>query len=123
MLSNFFHSALSFLMFSPKQFYLTTQFEGCFLSGLCFHTSCFVGCLSAVIIKMKNNVKEEHGSCAGKYERSFDVNGRPSYKKDDNAIWYIFGLWKIGPIDKLGSHTAYISAKDRLNTYLKLTKK
>ena len=63
---------------------------------------------------MKNIVKEEHGPCAGRYERSFDVNGKPSYKKDNYAIWYnIFGFWKIGPIEKLGSHTAYISAKDK----------
>ena len=83
--------------------------------GLFFHTSCFVGCLSAVIIKMKNGIKEKQGTRAGRYERSSDVNGQPSYKMGSNAIWYneVYKSWNIGSINELGGNTGVgIYAKD-----------
>ena len=85
--------------------------------GLFFHTSCFVGCLSAVIIKMKNEslIKDIQGTRAGRYERSSDVNGQPSYKMGGDAIWYNeeYKSWTIGSINELGGKTGVgIYAKD-----------
>ena len=81
--------------------------------GLFFHTSCFVGCLSAVIIKMKNGIKEKQGTRAGRYEISSDVNGKPSYKMGDDAIWYNgeLNLWTIGSINKLGGNIWTVTKK------------
>ena len=75
--------------------------------GLFFHTSCFVGCLSAVIIKMENHIKDVQGTRAGRYERSSDVNGQPSYKMGGDAIWYNeeYKSWNIGSINELGGNT------------------
>ena len=64
---------------------------------------------------MNNDIKEEQGSRAGRYERSSDVNGKPSYRNDDNAIWhYGENKWMIGSIDNLGSTTGGIYAVDNL---------
>ena len=82
------------------------------LSGLWIQKSCFLGCSSAVRITLKNDIRESQGR-AGTYERSTDVNGKPSYKKDDDAIWYDReDRWVIGSIKYLGSTTGDIKAKD-----------
>ena len=43
-------------------------------------------------------------SCAGRYEKYKEVNGRPSYKMDERAIWYHpRNLWIIGLIEHIGN--------------------
>ena len=81
--------------------------------GPLFHKSCFLGCLSAVIIKMKNDIKEKQGPRSGIYKRSSDVNGEPTYRNDDKAIWYNkLGSWMIGDLKRLGSIKGGIYAKN-----------
>ena len=58
-------------------------------------------------------MKEKQGTRAGRYKRSSDVNGKPSYRKDDKAIWYIkCNQWLIGDLEDLGSTRGSIYAKD-----------
>ena len=58
-------------------------------------------------------MKEKQGTRAGRYKRSSDVNGKPSYRKDDKAIWYIkCNQWLIGDLADLGSTRGSIYAKD-----------
>ena len=83
--------------------------------GIFYHASCFVGCLSAVIIKMESHIEYVQGTRAGRYEISSDVNGKPSYKMGDDAIWYNerYKSWTIGSINELGGSTGVgIYAKD-----------
>ena len=62
---------------------------------------------------MKNDIKEKHGSRAGRYERSSDINKKPSYKMGDVAIWYNeLDSWMIGSTDNLGSKYGFIYAVD-----------
>ena len=63
---------------------------------------------------MKNDAKKEQ-SRAGTYERSSDINGKPCYKKGDDAIWYYPELneWMIGSISSLGSSRRGIKTKDK----------
>ena len=83
------------------------------LSGLWIQTSCFLGCSSAVRITLKNDIREYQGGRAGTYERSTDVNGKPSYMKDDDAIWYDRkDHWVIGSVKNLGDSVGGIKAKD-----------
>ena len=53
-----------------------------------------------VKITMSNNALVSHGSYAGTYKISTDVNGKPSYIFDENAIWYYSDInaWFVGPI-------------------------
>ena len=64
---------------------------------------------------MENHIKYVQGTRAGRYERSSDVNGQPSYKMGGNAIWYneVYKSWNIGSINELGGNTGVgIYAKD-----------
>ena len=67
-----------------------------------------------MIIELQNGAKENQGSRAGKYERSSDVNGKPSYKNDDNAIWYSKenNNWMVGTIDDIGGINGFVYARD-----------
>ena len=61
---------------------------------------------TAVKITLSNDALATHGSYAGTYEKSTDVNGKPSYTSCKNyVIWYldIHNLWMIGPISDIGS--------------------
>ena len=53
---------------------------------------------------MSNNALVSHWSYAGTYKISTDVNGKPSYILDENAIWFYpdYNLWFIGPISDIG---------------------
>ena len=62
---------------------------------------------------MKNDIKEQYGSLAGRYEISCNVNKKPSYKMGGVAIWYNeLDSWMIGPTDKLGSKDGFIHTID-----------
>ena len=57
-------------------------------------------------------MKDKHGARAGTYKRSSDVNGRPSYRNDEFAIWYEENKWIIGKLEHLGSNTGSIFTED-----------
>jgi len=65
---------------------------------------------TTLTLTLKNDVLSELGSKAGVYElRDAEVNGKPSYKKDNNGIWYNDkGQWTIGKIGELGSDKGFI---------------
>ena len=56
------------------------------------------------MVKLENGAKYHHGSKAGRYERSSDINGKPCYRMGKQAIYYYpdSNQWKIGHIDKIG---------------------
>ena len=63
---------------------------------------------------MKNDIGEKYGSTMGRYERSSNVNGIPSYKmaSGEFAIWYSTSRsWIIGLIKDIGSNTGNIFVK------------
>ena len=86
---------------------------------------CFADCSIAVIVKLENDAKDRQGLLAGRFERSDDVNGKPSYKKGEScwycwnsheyAIWYskdINGYWMLGDFDSIGSDEGGIIAQN-----------
>jgi len=54
------------------------------------------------------------GKYEGIYQESQPVNGKPSWKNKDNAIWYLESEknWLIGPLKWIGYDAAYIHASD-----------
>ena len=61
---------------------------------------------------MKNDIKEKQGSIAGQYEKVIDINGKPSYKKDDKGIWYNKDRWIIGLIADIGTERGYVYTRN-----------
>ena len=53
-------------------------------------------------------------ACAGRYEKHKEINGRPSYKMDGKAIWYLSNLnvWIIGHIENIGNRVGCFYTKD-----------
>ena len=66
------------------------------------------------MIKLENDAKAHEGSKAGLYERASDVNGKPSYRMGNLAIWYYpnYNKWIIGHFDKLGIGSGHIYARN-----------
>ena len=63
-----------------------------------------VQCCQTVIVSIKNNVLAIYEIYQGIYQISETVNGQPSWKKDDRAIWYTeVNSWDIGPVQYIGS--------------------
>ena len=56
----------------------------------------------------------DKGFLNGSYEISYEVNGKPSYVKDDRAIWYVpsSNIWVISNLEVIGQDLAYIYAYD-----------
>ena len=54
------------------------------------------------------------GKYEGIYQESQPVNGKPSWKNKDNAIWYLESEknWLIGPLKWIGYDAAYIHASN-----------
>ena len=54
------------------------------------------------------------GKYEGIYQESQPVNGKPSWKNEDNAIWYLKSEnnWLIGPLKWIGHDAAYIHASN-----------
>ena len=71
----------------------------------------FVDCSIAVIIKVEEDAKEEHKSSAGRYERSNDFNGKPTYEMDNQKILFGGNHWSIGRLEN-GIHYGLINAFD-----------
>ena len=61
-------------------------------------------------IGLNNDVVKSQGFYAGIYEKWIDMNGKPTYKKQDKAIWYSidYQVWTIGKIDDLGTTAGFI---------------
>ena len=62
---------------------------------------------------MKNDVFLKQGKYQGRYERSTDINERPSWihTTKSEAIWYIsqWKKWAIGPLSDIGTDARGIS--------------
>ena len=69
------------------------------------------------MIKLENDAKAHEGSKAGLYERASDINGKPSYRMGNQAIWYYHksNKWIIGSFDKLGSGSSHAHIYARNN--------
>ena len=63
---------------------------------------------------MKNTAISHHGAFAGRYEKYREVNGKPSYKMKERAIWHLSddNHWMIGKIDNIGNDMGSFYAKD-----------
>ena len=59
-----------------------------------------------VTVSLKNEVSLHKIEFAGDYQISETVNGRPSWKSGENAIWYapVGNNWVIGYWNKLGEN-------------------
>ena len=55
-----------------------------------------------VTVRLKNEVSVHKIEFAGDYQMSETVNGKPSWKSGENAIWYVGNDWFIGYWNKLG---------------------
>ena len=53
-------------------------------------------------VRLKNEVSVHKIEFAGDYQISETVNGKPSWKNGENAIWYVGNNWIIGYWNKLG---------------------
>ena len=55
-------------------------------------------------VSLKNEVSVHKKEFAGDYQISETVNGKPSWKSGENAIWYapVDNNWLIGYLNKLG---------------------
>jgi hypothetical protein len=62
---------------------------------------------------LKNDVLLKQGTLQGRYERSPDINGRPSWihTTESEAIWYIprWQKWAIGSLLDIGTEIRGIS--------------
>ena len=55
-----------------------------------------------VTVRLKNEVSVHKIEFAGDYQISETVNGKPSWKNGENAIWSVGNNWMIGYWNKLG---------------------
>ena len=77
-------------------------------------TTYFSECPYLVRIQLDNHVNAVQGYKAGNYARSSYVNGKPSFKMGEQAIWYNteYNEWLIGSIDYLGQKIGQIYTKN-----------
>ena len=74
----------------------------------------FAGC-STINVNLCCVVNNTYGFLNGNYTKEpLNVNGKPSWNNDVNAIWYIQSdnNWLIGPLSEIGNNTAYIFASN-----------
>ena len=60
----------------------------------------------AIIVTLEDNPAIAQGGRQGRYNKSMDVNGYPSWTSMSNGIWWASGYWIIGSVDGIGSLTA-----------------
>ena len=67
-----------------------------------------------VTVSLKNKVSLHKIEFAGDYQISETVNGRPSWKSGENAIWYepVGNSWLIGYWKKLGEDAGEFFARN-----------
>ena len=61
---------------------------------------------------MRNEVSNSFAFLNGNYQIATNVNGKPSWKNDAYAIWYIHisNNWLIGLLSEIGNDYAFIYA-------------
>ena len=71
----------------------------------------FAGC-STINVNLRNEVLNTHGFLNGNYQSATNVNGKPSWKNDLYAIWYIqsSNTWMIGPLSEIDNNLGWIYA-------------
>ena len=67
-----------------------------------------------VTVNLKNEVSVEKKEFAGDYQISETVNGKPSWKSGENAIWFlpVQNNWMIGYWNKLGEDDGQFHASN-----------
>ena len=67
-----------------------------------------------VTVSLKNEVSVHKKEFAGDYQISETVNGKPSWKSGENAIWYlsVLNIWMIGYRNKLGENDGEFFAQN-----------
>ena len=65
-----------------------------------------------VTVSLKNEVSVHKKEFAGDYQISETVNGKPSWKSGENAIWFLLDSWMIGYWNKLGEDDGEFHAWD-----------
>ena len=73
----------------------------------------FTGC-STINVNLKNEVLNTLGFLNGNYQSATQVNGKPSWKSDAYAIWYIQSNnnWMIGRLSDIGNDLGWIYASN-----------
>ena len=96
----------------PIYKYYTAQ--GCLAQGFTVY-SFIIGICSMVTVNLKNIVSvHKKKEFAGDYQISETVNGKPSWKSGENAIWFlpVQNNWMIGYWNKLGEDDGQIHASN-----------
>ena len=67
------------------------------------------GC-STINVNLRNVVSNLFAFLNGNYQIATIVNGKPSWKNDAHAIWYIqsYSAWSIGPLSQIGNNAGSI---------------
>jgi len=79
------------------------------------------GCqCSTISVDLTNGAWEAQSSRQGLYERSALVNGKPSWIKDSQAIWYVAKskFWCIGALSAIGTDFCGVSSAIGINDHL-----
>ena len=73
----------------------------------------FTGC-STINVNLRNEVLNTRGFLNGNYHSATQVNGKPSWKSDAYAIWYIQSNnnWMIGRLSDIGNDLGWIYASN-----------
>ena len=75
--------------------------------------SFIIGFCLLVTVSLNNEVSIDKKEFTGDYQISKTVNGKPSWKSGENAIWCNpHGSWMIGYWNKLGENDGEISASN-----------
>ena len=71
----------------------------------------FAGC-STINVNLRNEILNTFAFLNGNYQSATQVNGKPSWKNDVYAIWYIQSdnKWLIGELSDIGKNVAWIFA-------------
>ena len=77
------------------------------------------GCPNLQVI-LKNDVLRKQGSLQGTYKLLGEVNGRDTWRKGTQAIWYYpnFTDWAIGALDSIGTNLRGIASAANEDTEL-----
>ena len=82
------------------------------------------GVCQTLRVQLKNNAFEAHDLLEGTYLLASEVNGQPSWIKNDPqeccGIWYVpdSRVWLIGPLQYSGSNQGGIESKDLGSKFL-----
>ena len=76
----------------------------------------FAGC-STINVNLRNEVFNTYAFLNETYQSATNVNGKPSWKNDLYAIWYIQSgnNWLIGSLSEIGNDEAFIFASNNFS--------